>query len=639
MTQATGRKGGSAALRGAGSPCGRVVRRSVQCDGVRGVLARRDGRWTVDNESEIRMLAALGRDSPGAIDRFKALAETLNADLVDVGSLRWLNGRLSELVAATPDEVPTEWGDPQVMAQVAFACACMSDPSNSNGAQWLAWALSARLQNNLVDGPLPGSGWLSMRHPDRYWSRRFDRDTCWTTMMPAEFWARLRTHHEPWLRDATAASDPRAAATLLRRLARSDHGVVLDLVASHLNTPRGVLRRISKSPHNAELVPAYVELRTSRIAQNRRTPQRLLRRLARSESERTRVAVAAHPSTPVSVLRALADDNAGSVRIQVARHWQGSDPVMRRLARDCSVGVRRAVALNPYRPNDVHVKLLHDRMAAVRRAAIRNSHVYDRSVYGHVEDRALTVRREVAYQTGWGLLLGRLAQDPKADVRAAAAANPRTPALVLESLASDPHDRVRGAVAGNPSTPAEALRVLACDGDRWVRARVAGNPSAPPELLAELLESDTSDIDGDTRAWIAANAAAPAQMLRMLSADGDNNVRWGLATNPSTPANLLAELASDHYCWIRKEVALNPSAPCGVLATLAGDRDCLVRAAAARTLCGRRRDRIREFIDDAGNDRTDWWRACVRAAGMGRRRLSQSDVTPPRHHGLHDTRG
>ena len=177
-----------------------MVRRSVQCDGVRGVLARRDGRWTVDNESEIRMLAALGRDSPGAIDRFKALAETLNADLVDVGSLRWLNGRLSELVAATPDEVPTEWGDPQVMAQVAFACACMSDPSNSNGAQWLAWALSARLQNNLVDGPLPGSGWLSMRHPDRYWSRRFDRDTCWTTMMPAEFWG-------------PAANPPRAVAT------------------------------------------------------------------------------------------------------------------------------------------------------------------------------------------------------------------------------------------------------------------------------------------------------------------------------------------------------------------------------------------------------------------------------------------
>jgi len=33
-----------------------------------------------------------------------------------------------------------------IMAQVAFACACLSQTKNDNAAQWVAWALSARQQ-------------------------------------------------------------------------------------------------------------------------------------------------------------------------------------------------------------------------------------------------------------------------------------------------------------------------------------------------------------------------------------------------------------------------------------------------------------------------------------------------------------
>ena len=152
----------------------------------------------MDNEAEVRMLEALGYDSAGALDQFKALAETLNAGLVDGPELRKFNGRLSKLMAAPIEELATEWIDEELMTRTAFACVCMSDPSNCNSSQWLAWALSARLEDNLVDSTHPGPGWLTMNFPDLHWRWGFCRDTCWIANLPEVFWVRLGNHREQW---------------------------------------------------------------------------------------------------------------------------------------------------------------------------------------------------------------------------------------------------------------------------------------------------------------------------------------------------------------------------------------------------------------------------------------------------------
>ena len=39
---------------------GPSVRRRVMCGGVRGIFARRDGRWVLENESELSVLVGLG---------------------------------------------------------------------------------------------------------------------------------------------------------------------------------------------------------------------------------------------------------------------------------------------------------------------------------------------------------------------------------------------------------------------------------------------------------------------------------------------------------------------------------------------------------------------------------------------------
>ena len=600
---------------------GRLLRRCVQHRDVRGVLACRGGRWTVDNESEIRMLAALGADGEGALDRFGALAETLNAGLVDASGLRRLNARLTEIAAAPEERLAIEWCDPDVMAQAAFACVCLPPASHRNAPRWLAWALSARLEDNIVRGGFPGPGWLTLRSRNRHWGWGFDRDTCWIARLPAEFWTRLKSHPCGWLRDAASASDPRTTPRTLRHLARSHQAEVSDLVASHPSTPAAVLR------HHATNSASW-EVRL-RVAQNRSTPPRLLGLLAKDVLSNVRTAVAEHPSTPVAVVEALADDDSPHVRAKVARRGDLGQRDLNRLARDCDDGVRCTVALNPSASGFVVSALSTDRIAAVRAAAASSGRLLPHQYCSLAKDRATTVRRSVAYVAAGRLgidakgLLAALAHDPKMDVRVAAACNEGASPATLETLAADRQSRVRNAAALNPSTPQESLRALARDNSRWVRRWVAHNPSAPADLLAQLLESATSDI----RSAVAANPAAAAETLRRLAADDDFCARHGLAQNPTAPQEALERLASLGGCWMRESVARNPAAPPRTLAKLAADQDRRVRTAAANSLHQRSRAQIAAAIAAARNS-TDWPSTCLEAIRSAIRRLRERCRNP-----------
>ena len=601
---------------------GRVLRRSVTCQDVKGVLACRDGRWAVDNESEVRMLAALGADCGGALDRFKALAETMNAGLVDASGLRQLNGRLRQIAAAPEEELAIEWYDRDLMAQAAFACVCLPPTSHHNAPRWLAWALSARLEENLVRGSFPGPGWLTLKSRHRYWGWGFDRDTCWITRLPAEFWTRLKSHPSRWLRDAAPASDPRTTSRALRHLFpsgevhrfRSGEEVVQDLVASHPNTPAKTLRDLGKHSVHDEV--------RLRVAQNKRTPSRLLELLAKDVSSSVRLAVASHPSTPTALAEALADDDSPYVRAGVARRADVSQRVLARLARDCDKDVRCSVALNPSARVAVVSTLSEDRIAAVR-AAASSSGLHPYQYASLARDRATTVRLSVAYKSHMAEhLLAELAEDPKVEVRVATAWNKETPVASLETLARDPQARVRRAAAINPSTPRDSLRALARDGDRWVRAAVAHNASAPSELLSHLLKSATSDISSRVRYAVAANPAASTQTLRLLAADDDYCVQHALAENPSAPAEVLERLASLSNCSLRRSVASNPSTPSQTLARLAADQDHRVRKAAAKNLHDRRRPQVEAAVAAARNS-TDWPMTCLDALRSAIPRLRQ----------------
>ena len=233
---------GGAAVFGAGVGGRRAgaARRVVTVDGVVGVLVRSGGRWVLGNDGEVRMVEAL-RGSGGARGRLLALAATLDAGVVDGSDLRRLNRLLGQIDAGVPCLV----GVPEELLG-AVACACAHWESLAAG-RWLGWALSARLEGNLVRRWLPGPGLESMLWKNRLFERGFGRETHWISEMPPAFWKQLVSHRWRPLIDIAVASSPGTSARVLKDLAVGDswRHELLDAVASHPRTPRRPLEQIA----------------------------------------------------------------------------------------------------------------------------------------------------------------------------------------------------------------------------------------------------------------------------------------------------------------------------------------------------------------------------------------------------------
>ena len=230
----------------------RPARRVVTCDGVPGVLVKGEDGWALANEPEVKMLAAMG-GSDRALGLLRVLVKTLNAGLIDPSRLALLNKRLAAVAAVDDEDDLCRMRMPdEVLQAAAFVCAHMDDP---NSSQWLAWMLSARLGDNLLQNVLVGPGLLTFQYLNSKYDHGFDRDARWADEMPSSFW------------DLSAASD------------------------AHI---RG------------------------QVAGNPSAPACVLKALAQDTSERARFGLAGNPSAPVDVLRDLATNDYFGVRADVA---------------------------------------------------------------------------------------------------------------------------------------------------------------------------------------------------------------------------------------------------------------------------------------------------------------------------------
>ena len=545
-------------------------RRVVSVGAVSGVLAQRSGRWVLDNDAEVRVLEAL-RGERGARERFWALAAALDAGVVEAWDLRRLNGRLSAIAATEqPEQLWRVRVPGELMGAVAYVCVCMN---NETLSRWLGFALSARLEANLVRGLLPGPSWVSchVSHQQRYLT--WERDIHWISELPAGFWSRLAAHSDAQLRAEAAASDPAARPKVLQRLAEEHKSTpeVLDLVASNPQTPPRVLRRLCHMGSGGWVRPDL------RAAQNRAVTAQMLGAMTRSGDWVLRYVAAWHPNAPASALRRLASDKSDQVRAAVAHAASTPTEVLEHLASDGYVWVRRNVASNTSTPIAVLEALLGDRLADVRAAAVTNKTTPVALAAGRVRDRSLKVRHRIAWRTGISPdVLAALGADPKEQVRRDVARNPRTPPEVLDQLAADPCVSVRGGVAYNPAASPGTLRLLAGDEDPWPRTSAVINRSTPPELLAQL----ATDPDPDMRRCVANNTAASAKLLTALAGDEDWYVRDGVASNPAAPTELLEVLAHDETAWVRRSVCGNDKTPRHLVDALRTDPDYEVRRAA-----------------------------------------------------------
>ena len=329
-----------------------------------------EGYWVLANSERSRhrrspkrrLLSA--RQSPPVTDPdrtewLEMLLVPLNAGMIEVDELHQLDRDLQAVADA--DKACFADVPPNNAAAVAMACAHWNDLM---GPEWLLWALSARLDDNLdpETGRGQGPGALSWSYYYKLDRKGFGRDSTWTTAMPAEFWRRLTNHPDPSLRRAVIASDPRALGRDLARLV-DEPGLsaeIADMIASNPRTPRAAQLRLTTSRRYWSVA--------DRVGQNRRTSRRLMAELARSSEWMVRNVVADHRRAPRRLLTRLAKD-CKQIRQSTARNPRTPKRTLRALAADPEPHVRIAAARNEAIPADVLATLRQDRHDLVREYA------------------------------------------------------------------------------------------------------------------------------------------------------------------------------------------------------------------------------------------------------------------------------
>ena len=534
-------------------------KRQVSVDDMTGVFARKGGRWILENESELLVLAGLGANGE-SVSLLRAMALALSAGVAGPDDLRKLRSCLQSLGEA--EEVCWVYVPDDLVAAVTVACAHWEHEA---AEQWLCWALAERLDDNLSGSLGVDAGslcWESL-HMDRF-AETWHRGTGWLEELDSEFWDHLANHGNPLVRAANTASDPEAEPSQLKSLAARGELEVLDLVASHPKAQTKVLLELAdrESGRPVELM--------WRVAQNLSAPKQVLHRLVSESLSRSahskdhtshsamemivaQCLLAENPNTPPRALNRLSRTGKASVLGRVALNPNTSHKTIERLATSGEWAVRRAVAYNPAASEPLLAHLASDSRREVRSAVAANRRLPSKLFCEMAHDRSFKVRESVA-------------------------SNPSLPSEVLQELAGDPDWRVRSEIALRDDTPPPVLAGFAADLDPRVRRITALNKSTPENALAQLAD----DSDSDVLRMVAVNSKTPPAALMRFAQSEDKVLRSNAAENPSMPPAAFALLAQDKYWGTQRAISENPSTPVPILELLSGSKDLYVRAWVAK---------------------------------------------------------
>ena len=477
------------------------VRKVLYYGGVRGVLAETPSGWILANEDDVHARTETDA-TEWVLAWFSAIAAALDAGVVNVSDVGRLNKQLKVIQSRSRDELGYVAVPDDLLAAVAYVCACLSD---WNGSEWLAWTLTERLDANLFKGwPLvPGrtpederpavvaAGCLMFVVSDRSTSKVLEA-------MPATFWERVSKHAEPRIRAVAAATDPLAAPDALDRLARSNDEAVLYAVASHPNTSAEMLHRIGTDPSNPEAARLAV-------AQNLQTSPALLLTLAQDRSDDVRSVAASHPAMPAQVLAHLAVDPWLYVRAAVALHPSTPEQVLTYAVYHDYPFVQHHAAANPSLPTAALEILLDDSSRRRRAEAVLHPNTSVEMVLPLATDRSLEVRRRVAHKPG-------------------------IPAEVLNQLARDPRPGVRAAVVWNANTTKQALDALATDEDALVRSAVeAARNRADRSHVAPMSRAGDEDLDNAASTDAGSGSDRRPTFVAQPPGEGVSKTEWAKA--------------------------------------------------------------------------------------------------------------
>lgn len=395
------------------------------------------------------------------------------------------------------------------------------------------------------------------------------------------------------------ACDPATSPVLLRKLAGSSDGILRQCVASNSNTPIDALQKLGAEFPEQVLANPIIPLL---FLENHKILDELL-------PETILKNVAIDVDTPTEILGMLV--HSAKVPIQEAArlhvNWQGEMSegwdekasqkleAIAQIERSSSLTLEWLVKMGVL---DDFLSYFFPNHAIADWGTAASTHpqfdVLEQLT--HSDDVLVRICVAANPQTP-AILLEALSQDPSRDVRRAVSRNPNTPLLVLTQLAQDDEHFIRQSLVFNPNISLEILTKLSKDESDFVRIFVALNPKASPEILAQLVNDKNSTVreyllyNPNTPFWVveklageklaksdrefvARNPKIPLFILEQLAKHDDVEVLRHVAFNRRIPGTLLEQLAKDSRFEVRQAVALNWNTPVHVSEQLLGDPSC-----------------------------------------------------------------
>jgi hypothetical protein len=291
-----------------------------------------------------------------------------------------------------------------------------------------------------------------------------------------------------------------------------------------------------------------------------------------------------NPGTPSQALSRLYAGEAHDVgkhtalTVLIAQHQHTPTNVLEKIAQfESDIESLKAVSRNPAAEGHVLRALL------ARMASSQGHEIFDKNVAANPSTPAD--------------LLEHIYAEGDAYTRAAVIAHANCPQSVIDSALSDDDVpiMVLRQLAGDKRLPQDVLAKLAGSADVVVRCSVAANLALPnvlvrwlsnddshavrraiavrPDLTAASINRLMTDTDTWVRLWLGRNTAVSRMVLEKLSTDAIADVRRAVARNPHCPVKLLGVLATDEDAWVRSAVAYQKNAPKYLLESLAEDTD------------------------------------------------------------------
>lgn len=162
---------------------------------------------------------------------------------------------------------------------------------------------------------------------------------------------------------------------------------------------------------------------------------------------------------------------------------------------------------------------------------------------------------------------------------AAAASHPNAPSALLDAALHHRNPTVVAAVIDLPTVPIDELRRLAAHPSRTVRAAVAGAARTPADIVSALATAADAPDPPDVAVLAAAasHPLLPDHQRQRLAKHRSYHVRAGVARNPrATPAELL-QLSGDHHPAVRMALIDNPRVTARLLEGVFRQGDSAVR--------------------------------------------------------------